>query len=346
MRAIVYEGPGKLVLKDVPQPRISHPGQVLIKVSYTGICGTDLVVWQGGLTRVIPPVILGHEFVGVVIDSSGGDEVAVGDKVAVEPLISCGQCLPCRSGNYHVCRNLRLQGVDVDGGFTSYVLAPAAKVYKLAQSLSLKEAAFVEPLAVAIHMVRRAKMEAGDYVVVLGAGPIGMLVAMVCRELAAKKVVLAEVNPFRIKLAQEYGFSIINPTKDNLKEKVLDETNSEGADVTFELAGHPDTAAVMTDITRIRGTILQGSVFKQPPQIQLQHITFKEIQMLGSRVYNSQDYMVAIDFLEKGRINVKPLISTVIPLEEAIIKGFIAIKNGEPLMKVLVKPDGYEEGKE
>ncbi len=338
MNAIVYEGPGKLGLRDVPVPKPAAKGDVLIKVHYGGICGTDMVVWQGRLTRVVPPVVLGHEFIGTV-EEALTDEVKAGDRVVVEPLISCGQCLACRSGDYHVCRTLKLQGVDIDGGFTKYVVSPISKVFKVPATISDREGALVEPLAVAVHMVRRAVVQMGDYVVVLGAGPIGMLVACVAREAGAKQVVLVEVNPYRIDLARGMGFKVINSATENVKDIVLADTDMEGADVTFELAGRPATASLMTDITRIRGTILQGSVFSQPAPIQLQHVTLKEQSMIGSRVYKSKDYLSAIKLLNDKRVDVKPLISVVLPLCETIDKGFEAIKRGDPLMKVLIDPE-------
>lgn len=337
MNAIVYDGPGKLSYRQVPSPKAISAGDVLIKVSYAGICGSDIVIWQGNLTRVVPPVVLGHEFIGVV-EEAMTDEVKPGDRVVVEPLISCGQCLSCRTGNYHVCRTLTLQGVDVNGAFTQHVVSPISKVFKVPDGVSDQESALVEPLAVAVHMVRRAGVQMGDYVAVLGAGPIGMLVAAVAREMGARKVVLVEINPFRVDLAKSMGMNVINGATENAKDIIMAETDMEGADVTFELAGHPSTAALMTDITRVRGTVLQGSVFKQPPPLQLQHITLKEQCLIGSRVYQSKDYLTAIQLLNDKRVDVKPLISIVLPLCEAIEKGFNAIKRGDPLMKVLINP--------
>ena len=339
MKALVYHGKESIAVEEMELPKLQE-GEALIKVHYAGICGSDLNIWHGALSRIVPPVILGHEFCGEIVEVKGqakGD-LKVGDPVAVEPLINCGICLPCRMGLYHVCRCLKLIGVDVHGGFAPYVKAPFPRIYKLAPGASMELAALTEPTAVATHMVRRSGVQVGDFVVVLGGGPIGLLVAQVARAVGASRVYISEINEFRLNLAQELGFGVINPQKAAAIQAVLDMTGGEGADVVFEEIGLPEAAAQMVAMTRVRGRILMGGIYKKPALVDLQNVAIKEIEMVGSRVYDFRDFQAALDLLNDGRVKATPLISKKIKLEQIIEEGFNVIQAGGQVMKILVRP--------
>ncbi|MFH0871762.1 MAG: alcohol dehydrogenase catalytic domain-containing protein [bacterium] len=339
MKALVYHGKESIALEEMELPKLQE-GEALIKVHYAGICGSDLNIWHGALSRIVPPVILGHEFCGEIVEVKGqakGD-LKVGDPVAVEPLINCGICLPCRMGLYHVCRCLKLIGVDVHGGFAPYVKAPFPRIYKLAPGASMELAALTEPTAVATHMVRRSGVQVGDFVVVLGGGPIGLLVAQVARAVGASRVYISEINEFRLNLAQELGFGVINPQKADAIQAVLDMTGGEGADVVFEEIGLQEAAAQMVAMTRVRGRILMGGIYKKPALVDLQNVAVKEIEMVGSRVYDFRDFQAALDLLNDGRVKATPLISKKIKLEQIIEEGFNVIQAGGQVMKILVRP--------
>jgi (R,R)-butanediol dehydrogenase/meso-butanediol dehydrogenase/diacetyl reductase len=335
MKALVYHGKDSIALQEMEAPKIQE-GEALVKVHYAGICGSDLNIWHGALARIVPPVILGHEFCGEIVEIKGQPK---GDlRVAVEPLINCGVCLPCRMGLYHVCRHLKLIGVDVHGGFAPYVKAPFHRIYKLAPGASMELAALTEPTAVATHMVRRSGTQVGDFVVVLGGGPIGLLVAQVARAVGAVQVWISEINPFRLNMAQELGFGVINPQREDLVQAVLDRTDGEGADVVFEEIGLPEAAAQMIALTRVRGRILMGGIYKKPAPVDLQNVAIKEIEIVGSRVYDFRDFKAAIDLLNDGRVNGIPLITKKISLDQIIDEGFNLIQGGGQVMKILVSP--------
>jgi len=339
MKAIVYDSPGRLRVDERREPEIQD-GDVLVRVAYAGICGTDLSIWAGGLSRVRPPVVLGHECVGLVeAISGGGADCAPGDAVAVEPLLPCGACLACRSGHYHVYRRLRVIGVDVDDGMARVMRAPIERVHRLPSGLPLEVAALTEPLAVAVHMVGRAAPSVGDIVLVLGAGPVGLLVGLVARATGAGRVAITELNDYRARLARAYGFDVLRPDRDDVEDTVLDWTDGEGADVTFELTGSAGALAQVAALTRVRGRILLGGIAKGPAALDVQAITLKEQHLLGSRVYTSRDFARAIDLLARDRIDVRPLISAIVPLMAAIDDGFAPLKSGADLMKVLVRPE-------
>jgi threonine dehydrogenase-like Zn-dependent dehydrogenase len=233
---------------------------------------------------------------------------------------------------------LRVIGLDSDGGFAPYASVPSIRIHEIPDSISYDRAALCEPVTVAVHMVRRAGVKVGDSVAILGAGPIGILVAMVAREAGASKIVLSDINPFRLNLAKEFGFKVLNGNEAG-RDAFLDYLGEEGADVTFELAAQESTINLVTAITKIRGTILPGGIFKNPPRLQMQEMTLKEQHFLGSRLYNFSDFEAAIDLLEKETFGVEKLITKKLSIDEVIPKGFEAIKNGEDVMKVLIKMD-------
>ena len=180
MKAGTYVSPKQVEMteREIPIPKAD---EALIKVSYGGICGTDMMIYHGLHPRAKAPLILGHEFSGVVEKVGENQHVKKGDKVAVEPLLSCGKCAACRNGQMHVCEKLRYIGIDKNGGFAEYTTIPVNRLHVLPESVTEKEAAMLEPLAVAIHTVRRSKLLVGDTVAILGAGPIGLLIGIIAQ---------------------------------------------------------------------------------------------------------------------------------------------------------------------
>lgn len=338
VKALVYELNEKLSIqeKPVPEPR---EGEALVRVTLAGICGSDIVAWQGGFKRITKPVILGHEFSGVIerINSDEPQPFSVGDPVTVEPLISCGHCEACRKGYYHVCRTLGLLGLDYDGGFTSYVRVPLNRIHPLPASMPDERAVFAEPTAVAVHMVRRSGLQVGGTAAIFGAGPIGLLVAMVARVAGASHIVLSDINEHRLRMAEEMGFETVDARTDDAAAQVKARFGVEGADIAFELAASPIALNNAIETAKIRGTVVAGGMFKQPPVIDLQKVSIREQTVVGTRVYNFTDYDAALKLLADPAFPVEKLISRIVGLEDAIEQGFTAIKNGENLMKVLIR---------
>jgi (R,R)-butanediol dehydrogenase/meso-butanediol dehydrogenase/diacetyl reductase len=335
MRSLVYEGENKLAIKDRDVPKIGD-GEALIRVSYTGICGTDILVWHGGLQRVNPPVTLGHEFSGVIEQINNQDsEYKVGDRVVVEPLLTCKKCLACRTGHYNACTSLKLIGIDTDGAMAKYVKVPEEKLFRLKPTTLMEDASFVEPLAVGVHMVEQSKLCKGETALVIGGGPIGLITASVAK-LTGAQVYISEINPYRIEKAQELGFSTINPKEESLEKKIKSVTDGEGAAVTFEVTGTAAGAADMTEVTCTQGRIVIAGLPKKPPVVDLYKIVAKELKVIGSRVYTNKDYSKALYLIESGQFTPKDLITGVIELDEAIAKGFESVVRGDPAMKILI----------
>jgi (R,R)-butanediol dehydrogenase / meso-butanediol dehydrogenase / diacetyl reductase len=337
MKSVVWHGAYQASFEDSPMPTPKE-GEVLIKVVYAGICGSDITIYSGKHWRAKPPMIPGHEFSGEVVEvNAAGSDLKVGERVVVEPLLPCGKCHACLSGSYHVCTTLKLLGNDCDGGFAEYVCAPAHRVYRIPDHLSMEEAALVEPASVATHDVRRSNVKLGDHVTVLGGGPIGLLVAQIARVASACPVDIVEISDWRLDLAKRMGFDPINPKQVDTVEEVLRRTNGKGADVVFDTAGAAVTSAQLTKLVKVHGQVMIVAMPKEYHPVDLAAFALKEIDLRGCRVYNADDYRAAINLIAEGKIDVKSMISHVMPLEQGV-EGLELARKGDASMKILLKP--------
>jgi 2-desacetyl-2-hydroxyethyl bacteriochlorophyllide A dehydrogenase len=316
------------------EPEPPPPGQVQVEVAYTGICGTDLHVLHGEMDgRVRPPAILGHEMSGVV--AALGDGVtgwAVGDHVAVVPLTWDYTCPACRAGNEHVCHSLRVSGVDSPGALQRLWNVRADQLVVLPAELPLDQAALVEPTAVAVHDVRRADVAPGDRAVVLGGGPIGVLIAAVVRH-EGGEVVVVELDPRRRKLVESLGFGVLDPVADDLPRWVEAWTGGAGADVVFEVSSSAAAVLVATELVRVRGTVVVVAIHPEPRPVDLHRVFLRELRMVGARVYRREDFERAVELLAAGAIPAE-LITHIAPLS-ATAEAFAALESGQE-MKVLI----------
>ena len=336
MRAAFYEG--NQTIRVGPCTAVTpEPGQVQIRVSYCGICGTDLHIFHGAMDhRVHMPQVLGHEMSGAIVDVGPGvDGFSRGDRVTVRPLDPCRQCPACRAGHSHICQNLKFIGIDAPGALQGLWTVPSHTLHRLPDSLSLKQGALIEPIAVACHDVRMGAVAAGEYVVVQGGGPIGLLVALVARSKGAR-VIVSEVNPFRLNLAREFGFDAVNPLETDLVSKVTEETGTAGADVVFEVSGSAAGAEMMTKLPRTRGRIVVVAIFAQPPKIDLFRFFWRELKLAGARVYEPQDFEEAIALAASGSIPLDRIISGIRPLD-GLADAMRQLEGGGPVMKLLVQ---------
>jgi 2-desacetyl-2-hydroxyethyl bacteriochlorophyllide A dehydrogenase len=289
--------------------------------------------------------VQGHEFVAVVhaIGPDTDTTLSVGDRVVVEPLISCGVCEACRRGHVHVCRRLRLLGIHENGAFAQFCLAPAAKAIAVPPGLDDTVAVLAEPLAVGVHVCQRAAMEPGVRALVVGAGPIGLIVAMVASTCGAD-VTISEISDARLVQAQGMGFAVID-AKTDAPAACAAATQGDGFDVVFEVSGAAAGLTLALEAVRVRGSIVQVGFFSKPPQADMFRLTLKELSLLGSRVYTNEDFRRAVRMLAQiqrdGRFRLGSLISERIGLD-GIGHAIERMSAGQVTGKILVDPNSQE----
>ncbi len=336
MKAAYYNGKHEFKIGDGKE-YAPGPGEVKIKVEYCGICGTDQHIFHGKMDqRVDIPQVIGHEASGTVAEVGPGVEgFKPGDKVVVRPLDWCGDCPTCKAGYSHICTSLKFMGIDSIGAFQEFWTVKARTLHLCPSEMSLKLGALIEPLAVACHDVRRGRIKSGEYVVILGGGPIGMLVAMVARE-AGAKVIISEINDYRLGLAKKMGFETFNPLNGDLVEHVMAATENTGADVVFEVTASSPGAKVMTQLVRPRGRIVLVGIFSEPQPIELFKFFWRELEMIGARVYEKEDFDTAVKLTTAGNMPLEEIVSGVYDLDE-IQKAFESFEGNATAMKVLIK---------
>jgi (R,R)-butanediol dehydrogenase/meso-butanediol dehydrogenase/diacetyl reductase len=335
MLAARYLGPDRIEPVEVPVPGVG-PGEALVRVDACGFCGSDIGIISGVHPRATFPLTVGHEFCGrVEALHTNGSALKKGDFVTLYPLIFCGECLPCRTGNPHVCRTLRLYGFDQDGGMAEYVSVPAKSLIKLPEGMSPLVGVLIEPLAVAVHGVSRAPLDGVRTAVVIGAGPIGLLTALVARARGIEHVVISDVLPSRLKLAAELGLSAF-AAGEQLTQHVHEMTDREGADLLFECAGAPGSARDMTSLVRSRATIVNLGVFKKPVPVDMQAVNFKELTILGSRVYSRRDFDDAVQLATT--LPLQRIVTHSFPIRE-VKSAFSCFEQGNGVCKVVVWPN-------
>jgi (R,R)-butanediol dehydrogenase/meso-butanediol dehydrogenase/diacetyl reductase len=334
VKAVYYQSPGQFVVgSGTALP--PGEGEVRLDVAYCGLCGTDLHIARGSMDhRLHPPQVIGHEMSGTVAEI-GADVtgLAPGDKVVVRPLDSRGETAADR-GISHICRDLRFLGIDTPGAFQNSWTVPAFTVHRLPPDMDLKIAALTEPLAVACHDVRRARVAAGETVVVIGGGPIGVLISLVARSRGAQ-VILSEVNGSRLAFARELGLTVIDPGQTDVAEAIENVTAGAGADVVFEVSGSAAGAMTMTKLAGLRGRVVVVAIFSSPPAVSLHDVFWKELEIVGARVYEPEDYETAIALVVSGRLPLGDLITSVEPLEKLQV-ALEQLESNPSAMKILL----------
>lgn len=307
--ALVLVGPDRFVVEQ-REPVEAGDGQVGVDVGWVGLCGTDLHIVEGSHPRARFPLVLGHELVGRAVAGSHR-----GRLVVVDPLIACGRCVACSIGQGHVCANLRLVGIDRDGGLSGRVVVDPDRLHPVPDGLDPVVAALAEPLAVAIHATRRATVRPGDRVVIMGAGPIGLLLAMAARRARATTILIGELAPARRALAKATGFETLDP--DDPLADLEGRTDGSLADVAFDAAAAPAVAALLPRLVRPAGRVGLVGTYGRPVELDLQAVLFKELTLIGNRVYEPPDIDAALVMLGDDPTAFRPLISEVVTLDRA-----------------------------
>lgn len=353
MKALVLSEYRRLELLDVPAPE-PGPGDVLVRVSACGICGSDVHGFDGSTGRRIPPIVMGHEAAGVVAAvGSSVKAFAPGDRVTMDSTVSCGECAFCRRGDINLCDHRQVLGVSCAefrraGAFAEYVVAPERIVYRLPDQLSFPEAAMLEAVAVALHAVRVSQHRAGEArragnaaetALVIGAGMIGLLTIQAARAAGFSRVLIADIDPSRLKLAESVGAEeTLLASGDDLVAEVMRRTGGLGVDLAIEAVGlNATVAAAISSVRRGGRVTLVGNVSPEVT-LPLQKVVSRQLLLQGSCA-SSGEYPDAIEMMANGSIRVAPLISAVAPLREGP-EWFARLRGREPnLMKVVLNPE-------
>jgi (R,R)-butanediol dehydrogenase / meso-butanediol dehydrogenase / diacetyl reductase len=308
---------------------------VQLHVAYTGICGTDLHIFHGDMdTRVGDQAVIGHEMSGRV--AALGAQVEgwqIGQPVTVMPLAWCGECPACRAGHEHVCHHLDFLGIDSAGAMQGRWNVPASTLIALPAALPLQRAALIEPVAVAVHDVRRAQLRGREKVVVVGGGPVGLLIATVAAADGAQ-VLLVEPNGYRRDIATGLGLRTLDPAALDVADAVREWTGGAGADVAFEVSGAQAGVDTAVEVLAVRGTLVMVAIHPAPRPVNLHRFFWRELTLVGARLYRREDFERAVELVAGGQVAVERLISRVVPLDD-VAEAFAALENGGA-MKVLI----------
>lgn len=319
-------------------PGMPGRGDVELAVAYTGICGTDLHIVHGAMdARVEIPAVLGHEMSGIVATlGEGVDDWAAGDRVTVMPLDWCGVCPACAAGHTHVCHELNFIGIDSPGSMQARWVVPARVLVALPHEISLRTAALTEPTAVAVHDVRRAGLVAGERALVVGGGPIGLLIALVARAKGADVLVL-EPSEGRQALARSLGLECVDP-EDDVSARIDTWTSGAGVPVAFEVSGAAAGMESAIQSLAVRGRLVVVAIHAAPPPVNLFRVFWRELTLIGARVYERSDFEEAVRLLASGDVPIEPLITSVEPLSR-VAAAFEELEEGRG-MKILVDCGG------
>lgn len=337
MKQQLMIAPGEIIFRDVEIPEVND-NQVKIKMMCIGICGSDIHVYHGKHPFTSYPVTQGHEVSGEVVEVGAAvTQFKPGDKVTVEPQITCGECYPCRHGKYNLCEELKVMGFQDVGMASEYFVVDASKVTPIPQDMTYEQGAMIEPLAVAVHAVKQFGDMKGMRVAVLGAGPIGNLVAQTAKGMGAEKVMITDVSDYRLMIAKNCRIDVaVNTTKCDFNEAMVEAFGPDKADVIYDCAGNNITMNQAIRYARKGSVIVLVAVFSSMAEVDLAVANDHELDIKSTMMYRHEDYVDAIRLVNEKKVQLEPLITKVFPFEQ-FQDAFVYIdENREKAMKVIV----------
>lgn len=333
----VMTAPGKIEFREIETP-VPKAGEVLIRMMKIGVCGSDIHVWHGKHPFTSYPVTQGHEVSGEIAALGAGVEnLEVGQKVTIQPQVVCGKCYPCRHGKYNLCETLKVMGFQTTGVASEYFAVDAAKVTPLPQEMSFDEGAMIEPLAVAVHAVRKFGDMQGMRVAVLGAGPIGILVAQAAKGMGAESVLITDISDLRLEKARQCGVDFcVNTRETDFGEALVSSFGPDKADVIYDCAGNNVTMGQAIRCARKGSTIILVAVFAGMAEVDLAVLNDHELDLNTTMMYRNEDYLEAIELVRAGKVDLKPLISKHFAFRDYAEAYRYIDENRETTMKVII----------
>lgn len=316
MKALCVRSPNHIVIEERPVPVIQSPTDLLLKIKAGGICGSDVHIYHGSSSVATYPRVIGHEIVGEIIET--GNSVtgfSIGDRVIIDPVISCGECYQCRIGRRNVCGKLQVRSVHVDGGYQEYLVVPQESVYHLPENISWEEAVMIEPFTIAEQVCSRAAITKDDVVLVMGAGPVGLSILKMVKLYGAVCLV-SDVMDYKLACARTYGADhVINAKNADVQNEIIRLTNGNGATVVIDAACTAHSLEQALTYVCAAGRVITLGFGKEPSPINQLSITAREIDVRGSRLHNNK-FPVVIGYFKSGKLQVKDMITHRFPFTE------------------------------
>ena len=340
MRQEVLTAPGKLEFHNIPVPDLKE-NDVLIKIMRIGICGSDIHVYHGKHPYTSYPITQGHEVSGKIEKvGSSVKNLESGDKVTILPQVVCNQCYQCTHGEYHICDDLKVMGFQITGAGSEFFAVDSEKIVKLPDDMTFEQGAMIEPCAVAVHAVLRGEDVKGFNVLIMGAGPIGNLVGQVTKALGAKAVMITDLSDFRLGIAKEVGIDFTNnPIRQNLSEEIINAFGPDKADLIIECVGVNETIDAAIENARKGSEIIIVGVYGEKPAINLGFVQDHELKLIGTLMYQRDDYDKAIELVATRKIILEPLMTMHFSFED-YDKAYKYIDNKkDEVMKVFIDVD-------
>lgn len=333
----IMTGPKKISFREIPVPEPKE-GEVLVKIMEIGICGSDIHVYHGMHPFTSYPVTQGHEVAGEIVKL--GEKVegfSAGQKVTIEPQVTCGECYLCRHGKYNLCEGLKVMGFQTTGVASEYFAVDAGRVTLLPDEMSYDEGAMIEPLAVAVHAVNQSWGVKDKNVVVIGAGPIGNLVAQTARAKGARGVLVSDISDYRLNIAGECGIGLVVNTKNkDLGDAISECFGRDKADFIYDCAGNDISMGQAVRYARKGSQIILVAVFEKTANVDLAVLNDHELDLNTTMMYRHEDYLEAIELVKEGRIHLKRLMSNHFPFRKYTEAYEYIDANRETTMKVLI----------
>lgn len=336
MKQAIMTAPGKIEIHDIEVP-IPGAGEVLLRVRRIGVCGSDIHVFHGKHPYTPYPVVQGHEF-SATVEALGPGVTGLrpGQQVTSQPQITCGECAPCKRGDYHICDKLKVEGFQAPGCAQELWVTKADRIISLPDSFSYEQGALIEPVSVAVHATSRAGDLKGRRVAVLGAGPIGNLVAQVAQA-AGAKVLITDLSEFRLDVARRCGLeNTSNPSQESLKEAKARVFGADGFDVALECVGVEATMTAAIENIEKGGTIVVVGVFGEKPRVDLGLVQDRELNLRGTLMYKREDYIKAVELVASGQVCTGPLISKHFPMDDYLQAYQFIDQQRDKTMKVFI----------
>ncbi len=339
LRAIMTK-PGQIDYTEIEKPA-PVKNEVLVKIKRIGICGSDLHVFHGKHPYTDYPIVQGHEVSGTIEEIGPSvDGFDPGDKVTLMPQITCGTCYHCKNGMYHICNELKVIGFQINGAAQEYFAINKDMVLKIPGNITFDEGAMIEPAAVAVHALGRGGDISGKKVLVMGAGPIGNLVGQVAKGLGASKVMITDLSPFRLNIAKECGIDFtLNSREEALEKAILENFGEDGLDIILECVGSQETISQAISVARKGSKIIIVGVFGEKPVVDLGLVQDRELSLIGTLMYQKNDFLKAIELLKEGRLQLKRLITDRFSFSDFMEAYTYILDKKDKIMKVMISLD-------